>query len=231
MRAQDVDNRGGLPRARAYCARRGSARDQDGPTHLLPLLRQATRDVHHRVEQHALLAPLTSARLDRAAYVRVLGAFFGFFRTLEPRLCRLMLPLITGEEGGYRYLPRTGELRQDLLDLNASDILEDACPARALASPRLETLDHVLGTLYVLEGATQGGRIIAPRVCRALGLDAVQGVRYFHAYTHGQWAAFRALMSARELQHDPEGVVDGARDTFAAVGAHLDAWWNKMPRS
>jgi len=169
------------------------------------------------------LAPLTGDGLDRAGYVQALRAFLGFFCALEPVLQARGLPFAAGHEGSYRYLSRALPLKQDLLDLDAADAVEKAHLDHRLPIPCLETPDHVLGTLYVLEGATQGGHIIAPHVSRTLGLHALFGARYFHLYTHQQWQLFRALVVSRESQHDCACVADGARSTFTALMAHLDA--------
>lgn len=178
-----------------------------------------------------MLTPLTTAKLDLQAYARVLGAFHGYFADLEPALRALVTPLI--EECGttYRYLPRTDLLYRDLHDLGAGMSVERARPDCILPVPGLESADHVLGTLYVLEGATQGGRIIAPRVNRELGFDASRGAWYFHLYADRQLPSFRALVSSREARHDPERVANGARLAFVTLQAHLDAWLNATRRS
>lgn len=199
---------------------------------MLTHLRQATQSEHLQVERHALLSPLISSQLDRHAYTQVLGAMLGYFHAFEPALCAAAAALCMEHDGSYRYLPRVERLKRDLIDLDAGEAMtRTRLGGPLLPVPGLESPDHVLGTLYVLEGATQGGRVIAPRVNRALGLDASRGARYFHLYAERQWQAFRALVSSRESRYDPERAASGARDTFNALGAHLDAWLGTANRS
>lgn len=167
-----------------------------------------------------MLKPLVSPELKRQSYVELLGAFLGYFEALEPAL-RSPLMSFAEHEDAYRYLPRSALLQDDLIDLDAFEVLERArlTPARTL--PNISTADRVLGSLYVLEGATQGGRIIAPRLARALKLTDFFGARYFNLFAWQQWQAFRDLVNSRESRYDPEGVAEGARDTFITLAAHL----------
>lgn len=186
----------------------------------LASLRAATRDRHHALERHPLFRPLLGTGLERRSYAVVLAALHGFYRALEPRLRDFPLQL-EDAASGYRYLPRVALLRRDLADLGASHLPDAA--HRALA-PEPATPGHMLGILYVLEGATEGGCVIAPKVVRSLPLAPDRGARYFHLHVHGSWPAFRVFAAHRLAGHDAASVVAGARETFRVLGIHLDAW-------
>ncbi|MEX0732255.1 MAG: biliverdin-producing heme oxygenase [Aquisalimonadaceae bacterium] len=197
-------------------------------TPLLSYLRQATQAEHRRLERQPLLQPLLEPALDQRHYAMVLAAFHGYYRALEPRLLTRLEDPFAGQDIHYHYLPRAGLLYLDLLDLK---VAESGSAGHRLPMPTLATPDHVLGTLYVLEGATQGGRVIAPRVSRALNLGPLHGARYFHLHLHEQWQHFRTLAERRQPNHDHERVAAGAIETFSTLRAHLDAWSTDSTRS
>jgi heme oxygenase (biliverdin-IX-beta and delta-forming) len=175
-----------------YIARTPVEQGSDG-IGLLARLRQATRPAHHEMEQHPLLRALLSPDLSRQAYVRVLGAFAAFYRDMEPRLMAALDPLtIQGDTSTpYRYRPRLSVLQQDLDDLDAQPAGVSAPLPRL---PPLQTPEALLGVLYVLEGATQGGRVIAPHLAQALNLGPAFGARYFHLYEAGQWPHLKRIL-------------------------------------
>lgn len=185
---------------------------------LLGLLRQATRQAHHELEQQALLQPLQSEALTRDDYIRVLAAFAGFYRALEPALTDAMDMLPIGR-GSYRYLPRLALLQSDLDDLAAPQ--PGTIPLLS-ERPAWPTQDALLGALYVLEGATQGGRVIAPRLAQVLKLGPDRGARYFHLYEQKQWRYFKAMLENCAGGADPLVVAASAVQTFTALHRHLD---------
>lgn len=192
------------------------------PGSLHKRLREATQASHLGVERHPLLAPLMHPELDQHSYIRVLQAFRRFYQACEPGLT---YGLIAGTEAGsvqYRYQPRSQLLAEDLHDLSANGFalaVEPDVPGSSV----LQTPEHILGWLYVLEGATQGGRVIAPRVSRALGLNGTFGARYFHLYTRNNWRRFQTLMETCQGSYCQSKVVNGAIAAFENLLAHLNA--------
>lgn len=185
-------------------------------------LREATQESHLDVERHPLLAPLLRPGLDQHAYIRVLQAFRGFYLACEPWL---NYRLTAGKGAGsvqYRYLPRSQLLAEDLHDLGDNGSAPTIDPDVQDLSI-LQTPEHILGWLYVLEGATQGGRVIAPRVSQALGLNEAFGARYFHLYTQNNWRIFQTLMEACQDTYCQPRVVDGAIAAFENLLTHLNA--------
>ncbi|WP_421621279.1 biliverdin-producing heme oxygenase [Alkalilimnicola ehrlichii] len=192
------------------------------PADWLQALRDGTRAAHQRVESHPVLLPLQSDRLTMAQYRRALAVFLAYFAALEA-----VLPpwLERFPQADYRYLPRHPLIRRDLMDIGA--VLPEG---HSGAVPQLISRNHLLGVLYVLEGATQGGRVIAPRLQRRLGLDARRGARYFHLYHAGQWRSFRASLGGAAPRGGLEQALAGARSTFHALEAHLAAANSEQPK-
>jgi heme oxygenase len=180
-------------------------------------LRAGTRELHERLE--ARLPPRSIVE-SRDRYRAVLARMFGVYGRLEPRiehqlgaawpaldlLARRKAPLLHG----------------DLLELGLTGSAIDALP-RCPAAPAPASADEALGCLYVLEGATLGGKIIL-RSATALGVDGERGGRFFGAYgpqVGRRWRDFAAVVAdATAAGADVATMVASARATFAA----LEAW-------
>lgn len=189
-------------------------------------LRQATQQSHLDIERHPLLAPLLRPDLDRAAYCRVLQAFRSFYLACEPGLDDGLAARSLCQSVQYQYRARAQLLAHDLQDLGATGGATQGY-SRAGGSVIQQSPEHILGWLYVLEGATQGGRLIAPKVSRALGLDEGFGARYFHLYIHDQWQLFKTLMEQCQAAYQQPLVIEGALAAFEHLGVHLEAWNTK----
>jgi heme oxygenase (biliverdin-IX-beta and delta-forming) len=181
-------------------------------------LRRETAPLHRAVEEALdLLAP----DLTRSRYERVLEVFFGFYEPIETSLRALAIA-----PPGFDLPNRSALLERDLRRLGRSASQIDALP-RCEDVPRPRRVEHLAGILYVLEGASLGGRWIAEAVERRLGLDATNGAGFFHGHgihTADRWRRFLAWLDSlasgdirRDLLHA------SACDTFASLEhwAHL----------
>lgn len=160
-----------------------------------------------------LLRPLMAPVLSLEQYSRVIAAFSGFHEILEQDVqamsSRVDLP-------GYRYQPRLPLLVEDREAL-------PPCPVTTCtAAPEVSRADELLGVLYVLEGATQGGRVIAPRVQQRLALSERSGARYFNFYRQDSWQEFRVMVEQCQHRFDYSLAVAAARTTFDNLYSHLD---------
>ena len=133
------------------------------------LLRQATRTAHDRIER---ALPLFDRSLTRGRYLRILQALYGFYARLEP-LCQIEVgPAAVALELKTR--TKAPLLAADLASLGHSHSDIQALPScRAL--PEVTGPSRAMGVLYVLEGATLGGQIIARRLREVLGIEAFSG--------------------------------------------------------
>ncbi|WP_166668798.1 biliverdin-producing heme oxygenase [Thiohalophilus thiocyanatoxydans] len=186
---------------------------------MISQLRTATKPVHQSLEQHPILQPLLSPVLTREDYRRVLIAFADFYRILEPPLLDELIRVTDQQNTTYHYRPRWPLLQDDLRDLGT---MIDTLPSVTPALPSMENTGALLGVLYVLEGATQGGRIIAPHLARTLGLDADCGVRYFRVYQQDTWQQFKALLTCYDGLLDDKAVTHSAVQIFNMLYQHLD---------
>lgn len=178
-------------------------------------LRAETAPAHRQLERSLdlLSPPLESGRL-----VALLIRFHGFHRTWEATLAReFSAPFVPA--------PRRVLIEQDLqvLGLDAESI--GAIPGCAEAISLGIGLDNALGSVYVLEGSTLGGRVIAHHLSRAAWWPAT-GLRYFDPYgeaTASRWRETMAQLAG--AGGDPERIVAGAVRTFEV----LQQWLVPVP--
>lgn len=191
---------------------------------ILTRLRQETRGEHEAVEQ---VLDLMAASLSHADYSERLKKFYGFYAPLEKALlarsaCIAQAP---GEAIFSNSIPhalaqrlnKTIYLQQDLHLLGIPTESLPLC--RQL--PPLETQAEILGCVYVLEGATLGGRMISQHVRSRLGITPTTGGRFFEGYgasTAHMWQAMRQQLvkGAPDVQSEND-IVANAIATFAAL--------------
>ena len=192
-----------------------------GKGSVVAALRDATAPIHRRLDRG--LGYLLSPALTSERYRNLLEAFLGFYAPLEQRL---HCADAGADEPMTRWTStlRTPLIRQDLDRLAERDrSSRDVLPVVAEALlPRVSRPAHVLGVLYVVEGAALGGRVIAPAVAKTLALEPPSGCSFFHgsgADTTRRWRELVALLESQPTLERPS-IVDAARDCF--VG--LETW-------
>jgi heme oxygenase len=175
---------------------------------LLHRLREETANDHAALEGAlALLAP----PLARERFVAALQGFHRFHAAWEPKVAALI------------DRPDLLAARTRLALIEADLAALDAAPADGPA-PDLDALRGAAegwGSLYVMEGSTLGGLVIAKALRDAPWAPAA-GLAYFHAHgreTAAVWRETCAALEAAGETLDPERIVAGARATFASLGA------------
>ena len=109
--------------------------------------------------------------------------------------------------------------------LVAADLGRLGAPAmtRAVPALRLTSFGQALGCLYVLEGSSLGGRIVAGVIRSAIGevpTTFFDGAGRNHP---APWRAVCAALRRFEAYCASGDVLVGARETFLAFGGHLAA--------
>lgn len=191
---------------------------------ILSRLRLETRAEHEAVEQ---VLDLMSDSLTRDIYCQRIEQFYGFYAPLEKALQarvegkpnqvgELTLSPATRLALAER-LHKTAHLQQDLQYLGVTGETLPLC--RDL--PPLGTQADVLGCLYVMEGATLGGRMITRHISAALGVTSATGGRFFEGYgddTAKMWQGMRQLLVSRSPDTQSENtMVISAITTFACL--------------
>lgn len=193
----------------------GRAQASGAGSSLLPALRRATADLHARTEQHPLVGALLSPALQTEQLAWLLCGFREFYALLEPKLSAGLPSSLL--DRGYCYQPRLPLLTADIADLvDKPPAVSGLC--RDIPLP---ALNNPLGILYVVEGATQGGRVIAPALRASLALGPARGARYFHLFQRGQWQIVRQWLATTGIDGRQDVLASGC-DTFTLLHRVLD---------
>src|SRR5690348_10006582 len=127
---------------------------------LLARLKQETTQLHQRIENSL---DLFRNDFTLEVYRFLLVRFYGYYSPWEKRAA------VTAP---YLVAPRAkcGNLARDLgfLGMSREQILSIECCEHL---PPLDTAARVLGSMYVLEGATLGGRILLRQMRSRFGLN------------------------------------------------------------
>jgi heme oxygenase (biliverdin-IX-beta and delta-forming) len=179
----------------------------------LERLRRETLPAHHAVEQSV---PWMDDKLDVDTYVSCLVKLNGIIAAWEewswsnaPEWIR---PMLSARRRGPL-------LMRDLMWFGA-DGSGEARPAL----PEGTGAAGLLGAMYVMEGSTLGGQLIARHVERVLGLTAGRGNAYFRGHNEktGQlWTEFCDALRTRVPDNETDTVIAAAKAMFGAFGAWM----------
>lgn len=186
---------------------------------IMTQLREQTRTYHDQLESHSDLLQRMSAISD---YLRVLERFYGIYVPLERQLTEVFRRCPTTFD--FEKRRKSALLATDLRTLGVcrESLHHLPCMPRC---PALSTLPQAYGCLYVLEGATLGGQIIARHLNKTLGLDAGNGAAFFNSYGSEigrMWREFGDTVTAHAaLRRDEDQIITSACETFAGFAAWL----------
>jgi heme oxygenase (biliverdin-IX-beta and delta-forming) len=178
---------------------------------LLLRLREETRPAHHRLEAEL---DLLSDGLTLERYGAVLTRFHWFLRTWEPVVARLL-----GDDAFFEPRRKVDLLARDLRALQLRPV-GGSCDDL----PALGTRAQAMGSLYVVEGSTLGGQLIARHARRSLDLPAGGGTAFFESYgpaVGARWVAFRERLAETSSPLTDGSAVAAARQTFLCLGRVL----------
>jgi heme oxygenase len=177
-------------------------------------LKETTEAVHQAAEKKMILA-LKSIATDQD-YVQMLSWLYGFYAPLE-KLIRSQLTLENFPDMIKR--SRVEFILWDLKEFGSEAPKPDFC--RQL--PVIDSYARALGALYVLEGSTLGGRIIAGMVSRQLG--STKGLSFFNGYgaeTASMWQSFKDFLDRPWTPLQRQEIIAGAEDTFITFKNWID---------
>ncbi|AFL86944.1 heme oxygenase [Terriglobus roseus DSM 18391] len=180
-------------------------------------LRQATAADHAGTEDSV---PLMSPTLTREQYVDVLRRFYRIVRAWDAWADQHAPEDLRAMVAERR---RASLLADDLKTMGESapptedDVPNGPMTATAVAGdPRAV----FLGRMYVMEGSTLGGQLLARHVEQQLGLQPGLGDSYFAGYgdhTGQRWREFKSLLEALP-EDDADTVIASAKNMFTLFG-------------
>jgi heme oxygenase len=169
---------------------------------------------------HAALDEAVGAFDSLKTYRYYLYSLLAFREPTEAALAQTLLPQSLAD---WRLRPIAAAIRADMADLALRQ------PAAAL--PRRDLLDELrelprlLGTLYVLEGASLGARLLLRRAL-ALGLSSGFGARHLALQADDRlgWRRFLEILE----RHEPIEI-DAAAEASAAAFARAHHAFARVP--
>lgn len=183
---------------------------------VLERLRDNTRCMHKRVEQHVDLDIRCSTKV---AYADLLAQMYRLHGAVEAALSHLDW---TGTGIDLQRRRKTHLLRADLSYLEGRDV---GPPAACAGGLELRTVTHGFGCLYVVEGSTLGGQQILRHVRRTLDLGPGNGASFFASYGSEVGSMWRAFGEAAKSHCTTElrigEAVDAAIATFGIFNREL----------
>ena len=182
----------------------------------LTYLKKATEIKHRKLEKDLDLLRLS---FTAEHYVAVLRRFYGFHKSWEPEVNAGLESQLPGFFAPRRKLPN---IESDLryLTSDTEDLLRIPSCTKL---PPLKSIGSVLGSLYVIEGSTLGGRILTRHFGDHLGMRPEAGCRFFSGYgerTPQMWLAFGELLSGRPPAENQD-MLKSAVLTFELLGEWL----------
>jgi heme oxygenase len=176
----------------------------------LQKLRQATEADHLAVEG---TVPLMHEGLTTAQYVEVLQKLYGVVAAWEDRAIQIapvwLQPALLARQ-------RKSLLERDLAWFGATH-----SNVRCATLHAVDDLPSLLGAMYVMEGSTLGGQLIARHVEAALHLSEGKGDAYFRGHgsnTGPLWKEFCEMLKHRIPDEQSETVIISAKAMFSTFG-------------
>ena len=182
------------------------------PSPILQQLRTGTHAAHAALEAQPFNQAIQAGTISTAATAHFLGRMYGFLLPYEAQLRQ------------HHFAPAWEIERRQRAHLIAQDLGPAAVAELAIcgALPPLDTEAQILGAMYVLEGSTLGGQVIARQLAKA-GVPLQAYFRGNGDATGPLWKSFCQLLSDAATSDNSPAIVESARLTFQ----HLDAWLNQ----
>ncbi|WP_167856883.1 biliverdin-producing heme oxygenase [Hymenobacter aquaticus] len=177
---------------------------------ILQQLRAETRPYHDALEQNEFNQAIRDGRITTGITHRFLAKLYGFLVPYEARLRQQPL----GPEWHVGQRQRAHLIPADL------GVAATELPLCA-ALPKLDTWPQLLGSMYVLEGSTLGGQVLARQLANA----GIAGRAYFTGngeQTGPLWKSFCQLLAAATTDDNQAEIVASAASTFQTLHAWIE---------
>ena len=189
---------------------------------LSDLLKQETKVNHQQLEK--LLIKQMRLISNKIGYVKLLQLFYSYFGALEEIINQYILPQQMEEDHHFQRR-KTDRIAEDIIVSGGT--VPEKCTDEDL--PEIRNVLQAFGALYVIEGSTLGGSVIAKMMQRQINTDAKDGFTFFYGYgeeTESRWAIFQQLLNNQSVNKaDKEVVLQAADETFGK----FKLWIEKKP--
>lgn len=171
-------------------------------------MRNVTHHHHVSLNQHPLLHELIKPHSSLANYHKVLCAYFHIYQLLENRI-NLFLKATTCTFD-YAERVKLPWLIQDLEFFQLYPETQRNLTNKVATVPEITSIGHLLGVLYVLEGATLGGQFISDSLLKNHGRHNTQGARFFFGYGERSSLMWQAFVDFSQTINNNEAQCEAA---------------------
>ena len=186
----------------------------------LQLLRRETAPLHEATEA---AFDLPARLASRGAYLDLLVTMLGVYEPLERALAGFAWESIGMD---FRSRRKTPQLLRDIEIVSAGTMVDLRPDSADSDRPVVATsLAEAIGVMYVLEGATLGGQIIARELARRLAISPEDGGSFYSSYGGNRGAMWRQFCDAanRHCDADADRSQAAVRGAMAAFRHFLQA--------
>ena len=169
-------------------------------------LKESTYPAHQASEKKMIIALKKIG--SKQEYVRMLNWLYGFYAPVEARIRKYLTPDVFPDmtkRSRAEYL--LWDIKETGLPMPEPEVCTDL--------PVVDSFPSALGALYVLEGSTLGGRIIAGMLSRLL--DSPGTLSFFNSYgaeTGNMWQSFKDYLNQSLAEQQWDEIIDTATATF-----------------
>ena len=176
----------------------------------------------HHVNTERLLVPKLKSIQSVNDYFSILSLFYSFYFSLEPQIHQFLTEEDLHDISERKKIPL---LKQDIISLHKEFAEIQICKHL----PQIGSRNKALGALYVIEGSTLGGTIIADMIIKRAGdFIGVENLNFFNGYgvnTSEKWKAFQSALE--DDMNDPDEIIEAAIETFNCMALHISkTLWN-----
>ncbi len=173
-------------------------------------LKLDTQANHQQLEK-VLIGQMRSI-LTTEAYIKLLNLFYAYFGALEDKIDQ---HLGKTQLDDYSKRRKSNCLLNDITDLGGHTPQK----VNDFHLPEIKNHLQAFGALYVIEGSTLGGKIIAKIIAKQLNLiNDNSGLSFFFGYgdeTEKMWEDFKEVLNRQpQTQADAALLINAADDTF-----------------
>ena len=175
------------------------------------LLKNETAAQHQEAEDvlQAYLASVDSTE----KYAALLRAFYSYFHPLQEVIATYISTAILHDMDQRR---TAASILDDLRFLNAP-LPFTLCNKL----PAIRSREAAFGALYVMEGSTLGGRVIAKMMLKKMPHLEAGGLSFFSGYGEQTGARWKYFLEVLNSQEGSDAMVAAADETFAMLTAWL----------
>jgi heme oxygenase len=193
-------------------------------------LRHETRQEHHDLEK---ALDLFSSQFNVTQYRDLLLKFLVFHVAFDAYIAVRGREDISAEKFYLEGRSKKNWLAQDVDFMGMDKVADIRQLSHEDFAALLPSTEHIWGAIYVIEGSTLGGEILARHFTKTLGLFPEAGLRFFTAYgseTKAMWCeTIRQLeaLAKQDVRHD--NIIIGAKRTFEFLKQHLTDGMAEQP--